>query len=210
MRLPSGLDRTRRLDLWRAVQLLHNVPVYGQRETRIVAELASDVDHVAALVQQQRREAVAQIDGRARCSPLDLSGRAKARRRTTGRPGASTPLRRQPGKRAPSLLACRLRASIPRDRGAVHPAGAPCDWPLSWWPFLRRRRSSAAQGSCSLARRPNAAPGPRQDTVTCTLRSARFPHSRSGGRSVPGIGPSGQLLLLEHVRSPAPIVRGGQ
>ena len=53
MRLPSGLDRTRRLDLWRAVQLLHNVPVYGQCEPRIVAELASDVDHVAALVQQQ-------------------------------------------------------------------------------------------------------------------------------------------------------------
>lgn len=61
MSRPRGPDRACRVDLRRAVQLLDNVPVHSQREARIVAQLARDVDHAAALVEQQRGEAVAKV-----------------------------------------------------------------------------------------------------------------------------------------------------
>ena len=49
------------------------------------------------------------------------------------------------------------------------------------------------------------------DTVTCTLGFCTIPDTTSAAReALRVLRPGGQLLLLEHVRSPAPIVRGGQ
>jgi ubiquinone/menaquinone biosynthesis C-methylase UbiE len=49
------------------------------------------------------------------------------------------------------------------------------------------------------------------DTVTCTLGFCTIPDTRAAAaEAFRVLRPGGQLLLLEHVRSPAPIVRGGQ
>jgi ubiquinone/menaquinone biosynthesis C-methylase UbiE len=49
------------------------------------------------------------------------------------------------------------------------------------------------------------------DTVTCTLGFCTIPDTQSAAaEAFRVLRPGGQLLLLEHVRSPAPIVRGGQ
>jgi ubiquinone/menaquinone biosynthesis C-methylase UbiE len=49
------------------------------------------------------------------------------------------------------------------------------------------------------------------DTVTCTLGLCTIPDTRAAAaEAFRVLRPAGQLLLLEHVRSPAPIVRGGQ
>jgi ubiquinone/menaquinone biosynthesis C-methylase UbiE len=49
------------------------------------------------------------------------------------------------------------------------------------------------------------------DTVTCTLGFCTIPDTRAAaGEAFRVLRPGGQLLLLEHVRSPAAIVRGGQ
>jgi ubiquinone/menaquinone biosynthesis C-methylase UbiE len=49
------------------------------------------------------------------------------------------------------------------------------------------------------------------DTVTCTLGFCTIPDTRAAAaEALRVLRPGGQLLLLEHVRSPAPIVRGGQ
>jgi ubiquinone/menaquinone biosynthesis C-methylase UbiE len=49
------------------------------------------------------------------------------------------------------------------------------------------------------------------DTVTCTLGFCTIPDTRAAaGEAFRVLRPGGQLLLLEHVRSPAPIVRSAQ
>ena len=49
------------------------------------------------------------------------------------------------------------------------------------------------------------------DTVTCTLGFCTIPDTRAAAReALRVLRPGGQLLLLEHVRSPAPLVRAGQ
>jgi ubiquinone/menaquinone biosynthesis C-methylase UbiE len=49
------------------------------------------------------------------------------------------------------------------------------------------------------------------DTVTCTLGFCTIPNTRAAAaEAFRVLRPGGQLLLLEHVRSPIPIVRGGQ
>ena len=49
------------------------------------------------------------------------------------------------------------------------------------------------------------------DTVTCTLGFCTIPDTRAAAaEAFRVLRPGGQLLLLEHVRSPAPMVRGGQ
>src|SRR4029077_11081179 len=49
------------------------------------------------------------------------------------------------------------------------------------------------------------------DTVTCTLGFCTIPDTRAAAaEAFRVLRPGGQLLLLEHVRSPAPIVRAGQ
>jgi ubiquinone/menaquinone biosynthesis C-methylase UbiE len=49
------------------------------------------------------------------------------------------------------------------------------------------------------------------DTVTCTLGFCTIPDTRAAAsEAFRVLRPGGQLLLLEHVRSPAGIVRGGQ
>jgi len=49
------------------------------------------------------------------------------------------------------------------------------------------------------------------DTVTCTLGFCTIPDTRAAAaEAFRVLLPGGQLLLLEHVRSPAPIVRVGQ
>jgi ubiquinone/menaquinone biosynthesis C-methylase UbiE len=49
------------------------------------------------------------------------------------------------------------------------------------------------------------------DTVTCTLGFCTIPDTGAAAREAFRVlRPGGQLLLLEHVRSPAPLVRGGQ
>jgi ubiquinone/menaquinone biosynthesis C-methylase UbiE len=49
------------------------------------------------------------------------------------------------------------------------------------------------------------------DTVTCTLGFCTIPDTRAAAaEAFRVLRPGGQLLLLEHVRSPAPIVRGVQ
>jgi ubiquinone/menaquinone biosynthesis C-methylase UbiE len=49
------------------------------------------------------------------------------------------------------------------------------------------------------------------DTVTCTLGFCTIPDTRAAAsEAFRVLRPGGQLLLLEHVRSPVPIVRGGQ
>jgi ubiquinone/menaquinone biosynthesis C-methylase UbiE len=49
------------------------------------------------------------------------------------------------------------------------------------------------------------------DTVTCTLGFCTIPDNRAAAaEALRVLRPDGQLLLLEHVRSPAPIMRGGQ
>jgi ubiquinone/menaquinone biosynthesis C-methylase UbiE len=49
------------------------------------------------------------------------------------------------------------------------------------------------------------------DTVTCTLGFCTIPDTRAAAAEASRVlRPAGQILLLEHVRSPAPIVRGGQ
>jgi ubiquinone/menaquinone biosynthesis C-methylase UbiE len=49
------------------------------------------------------------------------------------------------------------------------------------------------------------------DNVTCTLGFCTIPDTRAAAaEAFRVLRPGGQLLLLEHVRSPASIVRGGQ
>jgi ubiquinone/menaquinone biosynthesis C-methylase UbiE len=49
------------------------------------------------------------------------------------------------------------------------------------------------------------------DTVTCTLGFCTIPDTRAAAsEAFRVLRPGGQLLLMEHVRSPVPIVRGGQ
>lgn len=49
------------------------------------------------------------------------------------------------------------------------------------------------------------------DTVTCTLGFCTIPDTRTAAaEALRVLRPGGQLLLLEHVRSPSPIVRGVQ
>jgi ubiquinone/menaquinone biosynthesis C-methylase UbiE len=49
------------------------------------------------------------------------------------------------------------------------------------------------------------------DTVTCTLGFCTIPDTRAAAaEAFRVLRPGGRLLLLEHVRSPIPIVRGGQ
>ena len=49
------------------------------------------------------------------------------------------------------------------------------------------------------------------DAVTCTLGFCTIPDTRAAaGEAFRVLRPGGQLLMLEHVRSPAPIVRGVQ
>jgi ubiquinone/menaquinone biosynthesis C-methylase UbiE len=49
------------------------------------------------------------------------------------------------------------------------------------------------------------------DTVTCTLGFCTIPDTRAGAaEAFRVLRPGGQLLLLEHVRSPAALVRGAQ
>jgi ubiquinone/menaquinone biosynthesis C-methylase UbiE len=49
------------------------------------------------------------------------------------------------------------------------------------------------------------------DAVTCTLGFCTIPDTRAAAaEAFRVLRPGGQLLLLEHVRSPAPLVRGGQ
>ena len=49
------------------------------------------------------------------------------------------------------------------------------------------------------------------DTVTCTLGFCTIPDTTAAAaEAFRVLRPGGQLLLLEHVRSPAPLVRGGQ
>jgi ubiquinone/menaquinone biosynthesis C-methylase UbiE len=49
------------------------------------------------------------------------------------------------------------------------------------------------------------------DTVTCTLGFCTIPDTRAAAaEALRVLRPGGQLLLLEHVRSPSPIVRGTQ
>jgi ubiquinone/menaquinone biosynthesis C-methylase UbiE len=49
------------------------------------------------------------------------------------------------------------------------------------------------------------------DTVTCTLGFCTIPDTRAAaGEAFRVLRPGGQLLLLEHVRSPVAAVRGGQ
>jgi ubiquinone/menaquinone biosynthesis C-methylase UbiE len=49
------------------------------------------------------------------------------------------------------------------------------------------------------------------DTVTCTLGFCTIPDTRAAAsEAFRVLRPGGQLLLLEHVRSPSPIVRGAQ
>ena len=49
------------------------------------------------------------------------------------------------------------------------------------------------------------------DTVTCTLGFCTIPDTRAAAaEAFRVLRPGGQLLMLEHVRSPAAIVRGGQ
>jgi ubiquinone/menaquinone biosynthesis C-methylase UbiE len=49
------------------------------------------------------------------------------------------------------------------------------------------------------------------DTVTCTLGFCTIPDTTTAAREAFRVlRPGGQLLMLEHVRSPAPLVRGGQ
>lgn len=49
------------------------------------------------------------------------------------------------------------------------------------------------------------------DTVTCTLGFCTIPDDRrAAAEAFRVLRPGGRLLLLEHVRSPAPLVRGGQ
>ena len=58
---PRVLDRGLRLDPWPVVKLVNDVPVAGQRQPRVVTELARDEDDAASLVEQQRSKAVAQV-----------------------------------------------------------------------------------------------------------------------------------------------------
>jgi ubiquinone/menaquinone biosynthesis C-methylase UbiE len=54
-------------------------------------------------------------------------------------------------------------------------------------------------------------PDARFDTVTCTLGFCTIPDTHAAAaEAFRVLRPGGQLLLLEHVRSPAPIVRGVQ
>jgi len=49
------------------------------------------------------------------------------------------------------------------------------------------------------------------DTVTCTLGFCTIPDTTTAAREAFRVmRPGGVLLMMEHVRSPAPIVRGGQ
>src|SRR5437763_11431408 len=49
------------------------------------------------------------------------------------------------------------------------------------------------------------------DTVTCTLGFCTIPDTRAAAsEAFRVLRPGGQLLLMEHVRSPVPIVRGAQ
>jgi ubiquinone/menaquinone biosynthesis C-methylase UbiE len=49
------------------------------------------------------------------------------------------------------------------------------------------------------------------DTVTCTLGFCTIPDTRAAAaEAFRVLRPRGHLLMLEHVRSPAPLVRGGQ
>jgi len=54
-------------------------------------------------------------------------------------------------------------------------------------------------------------PNERFDTVTCTLRFCTIPDTHAAAsEAFRVLRPGGQLLLMEHVRSPAPVVRGAQ
>ena len=57
--LSGSLDRLLGGQPWGVLQLVNDVPIAGQRQPRVVAELARNLDHAAPLVQQQRGEAVA-------------------------------------------------------------------------------------------------------------------------------------------------------
>src|SRR6266576_201777 len=49
------------------------------------------------------------------------------------------------------------------------------------------------------------------DTVTCTLGFCTIPDTHAAAsEALRVLRPAGQLLLMEHVRSPAPVVRGAQ
>jgi ubiquinone/menaquinone biosynthesis C-methylase UbiE len=49
------------------------------------------------------------------------------------------------------------------------------------------------------------------DTVTCTLGFCTIPDTTAAAReALRVLRPGGRLLMLEHVRSPAPVVRGAQ
>jgi ubiquinone/menaquinone biosynthesis C-methylase UbiE len=54
-------------------------------------------------------------------------------------------------------------------------------------------------------------PADRFDSVVCTLSLCTIPDDRAAVREAKRVlRPGGRLLLLEHVRSPSPLVRGGQ
>lgn len=58
---PRVGDRGMGFEPRRVLELVHHVAVRAQREARVVPELAGDVDHRTALVQEQRRKRVAEV-----------------------------------------------------------------------------------------------------------------------------------------------------
>lgn len=60
-RAPRVGDRGMRVELRSVLELVHHVAVRGECESRVVAELARDVDHGSAFVEQQRGERVAEV-----------------------------------------------------------------------------------------------------------------------------------------------------
>ena len=72
-RLARLADRLLRRQPRRILQLLDHVPVRPQRQLSAMPKLTRDVDRVATLVQQERRERVAQVQV-VFCDALELEG----------------------------------------------------------------------------------------------------------------------------------------
>ena len=156
-------DRRLRVEPRHVLKLVHHVAIRAEGEPRVVAELASDVDHRAPLVEQQRRERVPEVVRTTVLQPRRLD-------RALERPSAPRLVRRKrPGRRrsltgrsARSRTAGRFSAAIRGGRRRAAGGHAPSGERPSSCPSPRRAISRARRGSSARGRRATGAPAPHR------------------------------------------------